>query len=139
MRDVWSAEFLAFGQLVAPPRLIVKRLADALPDLFAACRVGARQQEDELLAAVPGGEIGGPLSLPGNEPGDRNQAFVASLMTVLVVVSLEMIDIDQQQRQCCAVSAGTCPLIPQFLVEVAPVGEASQPVQARQGRELVFL
>ena len=49
---------------------IVKRLADAFPDLCAACRVRARQQQNELLAAVPGGEIGGPLGLHSNEPGD---------------------------------------------------------------------
>jgi hypothetical protein len=49
---------------------IVKRLADALAHLYAACRVRARQQQNELLAAVPSGEIGGALSLPGNEPGD---------------------------------------------------------------------
>ncbi|MGT2437050.1 hypothetical protein ACU4GH_15650 [Bradyrhizobium betae] len=48
--------------------------------------------------------------MPADDGGDRAQAFVAGLVAVMVVEQLEMIDVDEQQRQRLSGCAGRGPI-----------------------------
>ena len=92
-------------------------------------RAGAglmRQQQRELLAAQSGHQIGGPGGALAQHRSDATQAFVAGRVAVVVVVALEVVDIDQQQRQRYAVASGPRHLLGQAQVEGAAIGQTGQ-------------
>ena len=66
--------------------------------------------------------------MPADDIGDRAQALVAGLVAVPVVEQLEMIDVDEQQRQGLLRPLGTGPFGHQHLVEGVAVREPGQPV-----------
>src|SRR3954468_15173206 len=59
-------------------------------------------------------------------------------MPVLVVELLEMIDIDQQERELRAIAPGPGPFLGEALVERAPVDEAGEAVGRCKRGELVL-
>src|SRR3954465_5063685 len=59
-------------------------------------------------------------------------------MAVMIVELLEMIDIDQQERELRAVAPGARPFVRETLVECAPVGEAGKAVGRCERGELVL-
>ena len=76
----------------------------------ALLQVGARQDDDELVAAVAGGEA---LCLPGrgvDESGDLAQNPAAGHVAVAVVHVLEVVEVDEQQSDVGA-AARSVPLI----------------------------
>ena len=105
-----------------------KRLAHPFADLHAAVRIGVRQQQHELFAAVAGCQIRGPANLCGEDPRQRAQTGVAGRVPVLIVELLEMVDVDQQQRQRQAVALGARPFVRQPLVEMPAIGKPGQTV-----------
>ena len=66
------------------------------------------QHDREFLAAVARGDVQRPARAAAQAPGDLPQAFVAGLVTVVIVVGLEVIDIDQQQRRASTRSRVAC-------------------------------
>jgi len=98
---------------------------------------GFGNDDGKLLAAIAGdkGVAGQPAGLgvvdhPGERAGDGAQAVVAGLVPVVVVVFLEMVHVDHEQRKA---ALGAQCLIPGQIgtqVHVAAVGQAGQPVPA---------
>src|SRR5471032_277043 len=91
-------------------------------------RVSLWQQPHKLLAADPRNEI--PWTVSRQRQGARYlaQGFVAFDVAVVVVVLLEKIDIEDDQRQRQLAALGACPFALQHGVEHAAVGNASEAV-----------
>lgn len=76
---------------------VLNRLPDSLADLLAPSHVGVWQQQGEFLTTIPSGYVCRPSGLLCQDPGDRAKTCIARLMPVLIVETLEMIDVHQQQ------------------------------------------
>ena len=82
------------------------RAADALGFDQRAFEPGLGQHHHELFAAVARGDVGGAhlqreaaVAAAGQHVGDAPQQAIARRMAVAVVVVLEVIDVDEQQRR----------------------------------------
>src|SRR5690349_7091901 len=71
---------------------------EAFGDLDGLCRIRAGQQYGEFLTAEPPDDVRVPDLLP-ELGGQALQNLVAGQVTMAVVHPLEVIDINQQQRQ----------------------------------------
>ena len=101
--------------------------ADPLGDLLGRRLADVEQDDGELLAAVAGDDVvGAPPVL--QDLGDAAQGVVAGQVAVAVVVALEVIDVDHQDRQRQPGPVAALHLQRQPLAEVAVVVEAGQPV-----------
>lgn len=60
---------------------------------------GIRQQYGKLLASITGHQISRPVHALLQGMGNGNQALIALQMAIVIVVALEEIDIEQQQRK----------------------------------------
>ncbi|MNP08273.1 hypothetical protein D3C76_1003340 [compost metagenome] len=104
------------------------QLAAALRHLPRRRLVGGREDQHEFLAAEAGDEVawadGGVLQGLAH----ALQAVVALDMAVVVVVLLEVVDIEKDQRQRLAGALGAGPLHFQHGVEHAPVGHTGEAV-----------
>ena len=114
--------------MVAPPRLAVT----SLEGRFSACGIRVREaprapsrrparSRPHRCSATAARTLRRRIWRPdrraaaacaGEHPRQRTQARVAGLMAVMIVVFLEMVDIDQQQRQRRAVAFGARPFAP---------------------------
>ena len=74
------------------------RLAQALGELERAPGAGVGQDDGELVAAHPVGEVRAAARGP-DRVGQRLQALVAGLVAVRVVDGLEVVDVEEQERQ----------------------------------------
>src|SRR6266567_1126245 len=98
---------------------------DALGDDYRAGRVSIGQDHGELLAPVAGHEVA--WSQGGLEAaGHAGQHLVASRVAVGVVYSLEVVDVDHDQRQGTAIVGGKLALGSDDAVEPTPVEETGQ-------------
>src|SRR5690554_6244531 len=128
---VRDADRHGHGQRLPPPAEVERPIrdhgADPLREHGARPGVGAGQQDHELLAAVPGGDIAA-ADLVADPPGDAAQDVVADEVAVTIVDRLEMIDVDHQARERRALAAAPRDLLVQPRLEVAPVAPAGQRV-----------
>ena len=90
------------------------------------------QDHGKLLAAVTGDQIARAKHHFLEHLGNLLQAVVAGLMPVGIVEALEVIDIDHQQRQGTQVATLALPLVAQFFVKAAAVGDSRQSVAGGQ-------
>ena len=67
----------------------------------------------------------------GHGPADRRQQLVAAGVAALVVDALEVVDVDQQERQRRAAPDGALELAGELLLERSVVAEAGQAVEQR--------
>src|SRR5579871_6888326 len=108
------------------------RLAYPFRNDCGAGLVGVRQQDREFLAAIARREI----ARPGNRAADggphASQAIVSGKMTVNVVESLELIDIDHDQPKFALVTPRAQMLLCKRLVERTAIGETGQAVLSRK-------
>src|SRR5438067_2517230 len=81
-----------------------------------ALAIGPRQQHGELLAAVARDEVAGAVQRLREQSADAAEAFVAGLVSVRIVVGLERVDVDHQQRQRRARADAAPPLDVERLV-----------------------
>ena len=81
------------------------RGANALADNARAVDRRIRQQRDELVAGVPRGNVA-RAKVAAQEVGDLDERVVALQMTIRVVDQLEVINVDDQQRNGLARGAG---------------------------------
>jgi len=86
-----------------------------------------RQDDDDLIAAIPGSDIGGANGLPDRLPEHR-QRFIPRLMTVPVVELLEIIDINERQRELPAVTLGPLELPVEQVIEATAVEQSGEAV-----------
>src|SRR5690606_25119419 len=87
------------GQAVADvERALADALAHALADLPRAPGIGLRQHGDELLAAVAHEQVA-TADRAAQPARDLREHHIADAVAVLVVDRLEVIDIDERERQ----------------------------------------
>ena len=79
-------------------------LAHALGDLVGARRAAVDQYDRELVAAVAGDEVDAPAAI-FEDAGDAAQGVVAGFVAEGVVVSLELVEIDEQQGELAVLAA----------------------------------
>ena len=94
----------------------------------------AGQDQRELLAAVPGQQVGGAQALVGLA-AQRPEQAIAGLVPVTVVEDLEVVEVDQADRDRAPVAHRAGDLALQMLVPGAAVGQAGEGIRARQALE----
>ena len=113
---------------------VERPLFEARPDALAdGERLRARrldEDDDELLAAVAGGDVDAAHRLL-DDVRDLAQRRVAGAVTVAVVVLLEVVEVAEQDRERLLVLPRAGELLAQALVQVAVVVEAGERVGDR--------
>ena len=108
---------------------------DPLGERLGSLRVGVRHEHRKLVAANPGEGV--RRAQVGCDPvGDPRQQLIAGEVSVRVVVSLEVVEIDDHQRDRHAVTSDPAKLSGGGRVESAPVQAAGQRVGDRRQVEL---
>ena len=115
-----------------PESCFLNLLADSLGDPNSAGFRGVRQQDDKLLAAIPGGQILRPGDVPFDAVGDHFQAVIAHQMAVGIVKALEVINIYHQQRQRLLKPIGMDHVSLKLFVKVPPVFESGKGIRRTQ-------
>ncbi len=100
-------------ETVFAARVLDGKIADRGPNLLGnergAGRRRVRQQHDELLAAIARRRVAGATNALADALRHGGQRLVARLMAVRVVVGLEAVDIDEEQREHIARAPRTPP------------------------------
>ena len=102
--------------------------AEPLAGAQAARRCGARQDDGELLAAVASDDVDLATRLRQQHARQGTQQVIAAEVTDGVVVDLEIVDVDHQQRERQLVAPRARHLLGEALEEVAVVVEAGEAV-----------
>jgi hypothetical protein len=110
------------------------RGADRFRDGEGAVQVGVGQQDRKLLAAKTRRDVSGAVRAGLHRLADHLQAGVARHMPVVVIESLEIIDVDHHQRNRRLVAYRPLEFGVQPLVEMTSVGQAGETVA--QGQQL---
>ena len=98
----------------------VDHLDQPAADDLRLVAVGVREQQRELVAAEPRGEILFAERLR-EDVGDLPQRGVAGVMALAVVDLLEVVEVEQEQAQRLPVLARARELVSELLVQVATV------------------
>src|SRR5690606_17579527 len=98
---------------------------DALGEHGPGPRVGPRQQDHELLAAVPGRDVAAAYPR-ADPPRDSAQHVVADEVAEAIVDRLEMVDVDHQARERSLLAAAPRELLLEAGLEIVPVAPARQ-------------
>ena len=93
--------------------------------------VGLGEDQHEFLAAVPADHVGRP-QVRAERLGDAAQDHVAGRMAVRVVDGLEVVDVDEGDRQRALVAAGALDLGEERRQERLAVRDARQAVEGGQ-------
>jgi len=109
--------------------------AEALRDAQRLALPGLRQQDHELLAAEPAGQIVA-AQLLAQGSSDRPQRLVPDQMAVGVVDRFEVVDVDQGDAQRAAGPDGSSDLRRSLVLPGGHVEQAGLGVNARLGEEL---
>ena len=116
------------------------RLANPLGHLAGTFAGRAGEQHGEFLSTITRHQITGTADGAADRLCDTPQTFVPHGMPVAIVVSLEVIHIDQDQRQIFQISrlasrlgseadpVAASPLLHHRLIEAAPIGHVCQSV-----------
>jgi hypothetical protein len=110
--------------------------AGALGVRARVLEVGAGEQDEELLAAVPPH----PVDLAGRvaeDVGDLPQHGVAGLVAVRVVDALEVVDVGHDDGERLVEARGVLERLGEPLLDVPPVVDAGEPVGLRHAPQLV--
>ena len=89
---------------------------------------GEREEDDELLAAEAGGEVAFDAEAFEQEMGDALEHLIAVEMAVGVVYMLEVVEIDEDERERGGLGEAVLPILLEALIEGVAVGEASEGV-----------
>ncbi len=102
--------------------------AQALGELHRAVGAGGRQRDRELVAADAIGAVAGALGR-ADGLGERLQALVAGLVAAGVVDRLEVVEVDQHERERRVGAADALELAREVFVERAVVAQAGERVR----------
>jgi hypothetical protein len=114
----------------------VQAVANALGDPQGLVLPGARQQQDELVAAVARHDVVG-AHLGAQVVGHAAQVVVAGLVPLEVVDPLEVVEVDDHARQRVLVAAGVGDLLAHAHLHRPVVHQPRQRVGARRLLELL--
>ena len=96
----------------------------------AAVDIGARKEDRELVATDPERAIVAAQRRL-DDLADRDEEPVAAGMAAFVVDALEVVDIDEQQRERRFRASGVLQLTGELLLEASVIAESSQAVEQR--------
>ena len=102
---------------------------DARGDLLGTLLIGVGENDRELLATVAAGRITFALQAVAQGCTDSAQGVVTGEVAECIVVGLEVVDIQHQQRQGRVEAAQAAPFGQQLLVEVTAVVQSGQAVE----------
>lgn len=91
--------------------------------------IGPGEDDAELLPTRAGDQVRG-ATIVAQHPGHGAQAFVSLRVPEMVVVLLEVIHVQAEERELGPLAAGAAPLLVEPIVEGPSVREAGQPVFA---------
>ncbi|MNV78736.1 hypothetical protein D3C71_1722450 [compost metagenome] len=100
--------------------------------------IGARQQHNELFAAITRRQVARASGLLHQRLGQQLQQFVALLMAIAVVVAFEVVRIQEQKRERRGLPCRRRPLAFERLVEGASIGNAGQSICLRARFQLLL-
>ncbi|MND72964.1 hypothetical protein D3C80_645260 [compost metagenome] len=107
-------------------------LAQLLGHQACPARRGVGQYQDEFLATIARRQVGRPRARAADRLGHLAQGLVTGQVAKAVVVGLEVVHVDHQQRQLLLLTHGPAPFQFQVLVEVAAVGQPGQAIGVHQ-------
>ena len=90
--------------------------------------VGRGQQAGKFLAAAAATRSVGRVTQVASALATLDQALVALRMAVVVVVGLEMVYVDGNQRQRCLFARSALPFLGEAVVKATPVADAGEVV-----------
>lgn len=102
--------------------------AKALSDLCRTVYPGPGEDRDELISAIASDQIAGAIHGTRNCRADLLQTFVSRSVPFGIVIGFESIDIEHDQRERSRFTQGSSPFLIEEIIELASVGDASQPV-----------
>ncbi len=91
--------------------------------------IRVRQDRHELFAAVACDQVARPAQDARQRSRNQDQAFIAALVAVVVVVGLEVIDVDHDERQRRCAALGAPDLAIHVHIETAPVRNPGQAIR----------
>ncbi len=91
--------------------------------------VGVGKDDGELFAAEAGGLAEGRGDAVGDDVGDLAKAVITVDVAEEVVVLLEEVDVDHEEREGLIGDEGAAPFFLEALVEAAAVGQAGEAVE----------
>ena len=116
---------------VVAPRTVLETAGQEAPrEDDRTGRVGMRHEEGELVAADAEGRIRGS-DRGADQLSDLGQELVAHGVTLRVVDALELVDVDEHEREVRAVAARALDHARHRLLEGAVVAEAGEAVPER--------
>ena len=110
-------------------RLSFDASSDALCDFRCAPQPGLRQYCGELFAADPGQPIRIAREQAFETVRDACENFVTDRMPMLIVDRLEVVDIDDEQRQITAVTSRDLQISPELQIETTPIAHAGERIR----------
>jgi len=87
------------GGTVVPDLQCLHFGADLLRHRYGTGAIGFRQNSSELFAAIAGGQVLNSVDVFAEHTGNLLQAIVPGNVAIAVVECLEMIDVQNQERQ----------------------------------------
>ena len=112
--------------------------ADELRKLHGLGSRSVGEQHGEFFAAIARTDVGGPPRAARDAVRNRFESDISRLMAEIVVVCLEMIGIDHQQRDWCLTAERAAPFQFEYFVESSPVAQPGQAVRRGHDRELML-
>src|SRR6185437_15073746 len=106
----------------------VNGVAQLFRDSVNTVGVQVEQRDDELLAAIPRSHVEGTAGKTLHHLSHPPQCAIACLMAVAVVVGLEVVDIDQQQRQAAMIAHRLLPHPREVLLESTSVLQTGESI-----------
>jgi hypothetical protein len=100
------------------------------PDRQPALHVRHRQQDRELVATDPERAVTAAEDRAGDAPHGREE-LIAGRVSAFVVGLLEIVDVDEQQRELRAVASRTLELTRELLLEGTVVAQSGEAVEQR--------
>ncbi len=121
--------------LTGDARMLERRLLQGrmqLPAHFLhAVAAGVVEQHGKFFTAVAGREVEGPARRHRQHARHLRETRIAGLVAAAIVERLEVIEVDEQQRERHALAHGLLPQPLHVVVEHAPVVDAGQAVAVR--------
>ena len=119
-----------FGDAQAEPGILKIAFGERFDDAFAdpgyLLPGNMRRDDGKFVAAVPEQQVHVGSGAFAQDIGDADQHLVATLMSVLVVVCLEVVDVQHDQEERIVLPVSPVGLFHDFLIEIAPVVQFGQ-------------
>jgi len=116
-------------------------LIDLMDQIFGnsggALAIGIAQKKHKFFTTITGGKIGGSAGILVDNSGNLLQAVITTLMSVIVVIIFEQVDINIEQRDRKVLTISDAPLSIECLIKGAAIGNIGQPIGQGENFQLM--